>query len=65
MNYDDIKVDDEVNRVVAAVEQGNFRPAKKRESMAVRLAVLSEIVHEMQVLVQGDKELAGEVAKDA
>jgi len=57
MNYDDINVDDEVNRVVTAVEQGTFRPATKRESMAVRLAALSDIVHEMQVLVQNDKEL--------
>jgi len=57
MNYDDINVDEEVNRVAAAVEKGAFRPATKRESMAVRLAALSDIVHEMQVLVQSDKEL--------
>jgi len=57
MKYNDINVDDEVNRVVSAVEQGTFRPATKRESMVVRLAALSDIVHEMQVLVKGDKEL--------
>jgi len=57
MNYNDINVDEEVNRVVSAVEQGTCRPATKRESMAVRLAALSDIVHEMQVLVQNDKEL--------
>ena len=57
MNYNDINVDDEVNRVVAAVEKGTYRPATKRESMAVRLAALSDIVHEMQVLVKTDKEL--------
>jgi len=59
MNYDDINVDDEVDSVVAAVERGNYRPATKRESMAVRLAALSDIVHEMQVMVQNDKELVG------
>ena len=57
MNYNEINVDDEVKRVVAAVEQGSFRSATKRESMAVRLAALSDIVHEMQVLVKNDKEL--------
>ncbi|MCL2192795.1 MAG: hypothetical protein FWB78_05315 [Treponema sp.] len=60
MNYDDINVDDEMDSVVAAVERGkNYRPATKRESMAVRLAALSDIVHEMQVMVQNDKELVG------
>ena len=59
MNYNDINSDVEVNQVVAAVEQGAFRPATKRESMAVRLAALSEIVHEMQALVKNDKELIG------
>ena len=55
----DINVDGEVNRTVTAIEQGTFRPAAKRESMIVRLAALSDIVHEMQVLVQNDKELVG------
>ena len=59
MNYHDINVDEEVNRVVAAVEQGAYRPATKKESMAVRLAALSDIVHELQVLIQNDKELIG------
>ena len=59
MIYDNaINVDDEVNRVISAVEQKNCRPATKRESMAVRLAALGEIVHEMQVIVKKDKELA-------
>ena len=57
MDYNNINVDEEVDRVVVAVEQGNFRPATKKESMAVRLAALSEIVHEMQVMVKNDKEL--------
>ena len=57
MDYNNIDVDEEVDRVVVAVEQGNFRPATKKESMAVRLAALSEIVHEMQVMVKNDKEL--------
>ena len=57
MNYNELDVENEVNRVVSAVEQGNFRLATKRESMAVRLAALSDIVHEMQVLIQNDKEL--------
>ena len=57
MNYNELNVEDEVNRVVTAVEQGNFRQATKRESMAVRLAALSDIVHEMQDLVKNDKEL--------
>ena len=59
MNYNDINVDDEVSRVVTAVEQGEYRQATKRESMAVRLAALSDIVHEMQELVKNDKELIG------
>jgi hypothetical protein len=44
--------------MVDAVEHGNARPATKRESMSVRLAALGEIVHEMQTIVEGDKELA-------
>jgi hypothetical protein len=58
MNYDNIMVEDEVNVVVTAVEQGKVRPATKRESMAVRLAALSDIVHELQVIVKNDKELS-------
>jgi len=37
MNYNDINVDEKVDRVVATVERGNYRPATKRESMALRL----------------------------
>jgi hypothetical protein len=59
MNYNELNVDDEVNQVVTAVEQEKFRPATKKESMAVRLAALSEIVHQMQDMVQNDKELIG------
>jgi len=57
MNIDELNIDEEVNRVVTAVEQGNYRQATKRESMAVRLAALSDIVHELQVQVQNEKEL--------
>jgi len=60
MNYDDLDVDEEVNRIVAAVERGDFRQATKRESMAVRLAALSDIVHAMQAIVQNDKEFAAQ-----
>ena len=59
MNYNEINIEEEVNHVADAVEQGTLRPATKRESMAVRLAALSEIVHEMQALVEKDKELIG------
>ena len=59
MNYNEIDVDSIVNEVVAAEEQGKLRNATKQETMAVRLAALSAIVHEMQVLVQNDKELVG------
>ena len=57
MNYNELNVEDEVNRVITAIEQGNFRQATKRESMAVRLAALSDIVHEMQDIAKNDKEL--------
>ena len=57
MNYSELDVENEVNTVVSAVEQGNFRQATKRESMNVRLAALSEIVYELQVIVKNDKEL--------
>jgi len=57
MNYNELNIDNEVDRVVNLVEKGTFHTATKRESMAVRLAALSEIVHEMQILVQSDKEL--------
>ncbi|MDR1948107.1 MAG: hypothetical protein LBQ38_01825 [Spirochaetaceae bacterium] len=57
MDYDKIDVDSVVNEVVDAVEQGKIRRATKRESMAVRLAALSDIVHEMQTAVKTDKEL--------
>jgi hypothetical protein len=58
MNYDNIIAEDEVNAVVTAVEQGKVCPATKRESMAVRLAALSDIVHELQIIVKKDKELS-------
>ena len=57
MNYDEINVDEVLDNVASAIEQGNYRKATKRESMEVRLAALSAIVHEMQVTVQNDKEL--------
>jgi hypothetical protein len=57
MNIDEINVDEEVKRVSEAVAKGEYRKAKKRESMAVRLAALSKIIHELQVQVQNEKEL--------
>ena len=58
MDYDDIDVERVVDEVVRAEEQGRLRSATKRESMTVRLAALSSIVHEMQLIVEGDQELA-------
>jgi hypothetical protein len=55
MEYDEIDVAAEVSAMVAAVEHGEARPATKRESMAVRLAALSEIVYEMQNTVDNDE----------
>jgi hypothetical protein len=55
MDYDKIDVEAEVNAMVAAVERGQTRPATNRESMAVRLAALGDIVHEMQTLVKNDR----------
>jgi len=52
-----ISIDNEVNNVVIAVEHGNFRQATKKESMEVRLAALSNIVHNMQETIKNDKEL--------
>jgi len=57
MNYNEIDVDNEVNSVITAVEHGNFRQATKKESMEVRLAALSNIVHNMQETIKNDKEL--------
>jgi hypothetical protein len=56
MNYDSIASEDEVNAAVTAAGQGKLRPATKRESMAVRLAALSGIVHELQDIVKNDME---------
>jgi hypothetical protein len=57
MEYSAIDVDAEVKAMVEAVERGEARPASKRESMAVRLAALSEIVREMQAAIKNDKDL--------
>jgi hypothetical protein len=57
MNYDDINVDEVLEEVATAVEQGHYRKATKKESMAVRLAALSGIVQEMQTTIKNDKEL--------
>jgi hypothetical protein len=40
------------------MERGEFRPATKKETMALRLAALSAIVRKMQELVENDRELA-------
>ena len=58
MNYDEIDVDEVLENAASAVAQGKYRKATKKESMEVRLAALSAIVHEMQVIIQNDKELA-------
>jgi hypothetical protein len=63
MNYEDIPVEDEVNAVIAAAEQKKLRPATKRESMSVRLAALSDIVHELQMIVKNDKELSSSLLR--
>jgi hypothetical protein len=57
MEYNTSDVDAEVSALVEAVERGKTRPASKRESMAVRLAALSEIVREMQAAIKNDKDL--------
>jgi hypothetical protein len=57
MNYDEIDVEKEVQAVDDAMERGEFRPATKREHMAVRLAALSVIVRDMQTIVEHDREL--------
>ena len=57
MNYNEINVDEVLESVASDMEQGKYRKATKKESMEVRLAALSAIVHEMQVLIQNDKEL--------
>jgi hypothetical protein len=57
MNYDEIDVEKEVQTVYDAMDRGAFRPATKKENMALRLAALSAIVRNMQALVENDKEL--------
>jgi len=57
MDYSEINVDEVLESVAYAIEQGNYRKATKKESMEVRLAALSAIVHEMQEIIQNDKEL--------
>ena len=58
MNYDEINVEEVLESVASAVEQGNYRKATKKESMEVRLAALGAIVQEMQAIIKNDKELA-------
>jgi hypothetical protein len=57
MNYDEIDVEKEVQAVHDAMERGAFRPATKKENMALRLAALSAIVRQMQAVVESDTEL--------
>ena len=59
MNYDEINVDEVLESVASAVEQGKYRQATKKETMIVRLAALSAIVKRMQSIVENDKELIG------
>jgi hypothetical protein len=61
MDYTEIDVESEVAAVVKAVERGEFRRATERESMAVRLAALSKIVHNLQLRVESDASLSGPV----
>jgi hypothetical protein len=58
MNYDKLDIEKEVQAVDAAMEEGAYRPATKKETMTVRLAALSAIVRKMQAAVENDKELA-------
>jgi len=62
MNYDEIDTDKIINEVSAAVSQGNYRKATKKESMEVRLAALALLVKNMQDemhdIVQNERELA-------
>jgi len=58
MNYSELDVDQIISEVLTAKEQGMLRPATKQETTELRLAALSAIVHEMQVTVQNDKNLA-------
>ena len=58
MNYDEIDVEKEVQAVADAMDKGVFRPATKKENMALRLAALSAIVRNMQAIVENDHELA-------
>ena len=57
MNYDEIDIEKEVKAVDDAMDHGAFRPATKRENMALRLAALSAIVREIQAIVENDREL--------
>jgi len=63
MNYNEIDVNQIVNEVSAAVAQGNYRKATKKESMEVRLAAIASLVKNMQSemheIVQNEKELVG------
>jgi hypothetical protein len=61
MNYNAIDVERDVDAVVKAVERGEFRRATERESMAVKLAALSKIVHNLQVRAESDPSLSGPV----
>ena len=58
MNYDSIDVEKEVQAVDNAMEKGTYRPATKKENMALRLAALSAMVREMQDIVEKDQERA-------
>jgi len=61
MNYNEIDTDKIINEVSAAVSQGNYRKATKKESMEVRLAALALLVKNMQDemhdIVQNEREL--------
>ena len=57
MNYDNLDVDAIVEEVFKAEDEGRTRPATQTEIMAVRLAALSEMVHNMQEIVEKERKL--------
>ena len=57
MDYNDIDVEKIVNEVYTAEAEGRTRTMTKQEIMRIRLAALSEIVRNMQDIVEKDYEL--------
>jgi len=57
MNYNEIDVDEVLNEIDTAIEQGDYRQATKQETMKVRLAALAAIVRNLQEIVEKDPQL--------